>query len=225
MYFRRQGKQVRNLRLLVWNRNPGTAYAINVKDSYVSSASANAIHSEAADKFHSISIQYGDEAAYTLASGTALSEKIAEMNGKIKRLDATLTAKNFATLYPDLVNNWVATDKTMTCDDDLTVAKILPLGVAAYVEESVTATKYLQTKTLENDRYDLRFISTVNTDDLFAPVLAPYDDRCPAGYSTVIDISYTGEVTDDLKITFKPQFYDLAGEQLLYTGTKIVLEK
>lgn len=155
--------------------NPGAEYAINVKDSYVASAAANAIYSEAADVYHSISIQYGTEEAYTLKSGTVLNEKIAEMNGKIKRLDATLTAKNFATLYPDLVNNWVATDKTMTCDDDLTVAKILPLGVAAYVEESVTATKYLQTKTLENDRYDLRFISTVNTDDLEKFVSVGFD--------------------------------------------------
>ena len=70
-------------------------------------------------------------------------------------------------------------------------------------------------KSMEND-----------LDILAATLLAPYDQRCPAGHSITFVVEYTGEDTSgELKATFKPQFYDMQGEQLLYEGTEIVLNK
>lgn len=63
----------------------------------------------------------------------------------------------------------------------------------------------------------------VATDSLGASVLTPYDDICPAGMSTTFEVTYTGDKSNNLKVTFVPQFYDIAGERLLLEGTKIEL--
>jgi len=66
---------------------------------------------------------------------------------------------------------------------------------------------------------------TYANDSLFSPILMPYDIRCPAGQVTAFIIKYTDNVTGELNLTFAPQFYDFAGEHLLYEGTAIKLTK
>ena len=65
----------------------------------------------------------------------------------------------------------------------------------------------------------------VDMDSIAAPVLAPYTERCPGGQMTVFDVSYLEDAAGTLRLTIQPQFYDFNGEQLLYSGTEIVLNK
>ena len=61
------------------------------------------------------------------------------------------------------------------------------------------------------------------TDSLYSNVLCPYDTACPAGSATVFKVRYTSDVNGDIQIKFAPQFYDFAGEKLLYNGSEIEL--
>jgi len=61
------------------------------------------------------------------------------------------------------------------------------------------------------------------TDSVGSPVLSAHDEKCPAGQVTAFTVSYVGDETGDLQLTFIPQFCDFAGEQLLYEGTRITL--
>lgn len=63
-----------------------------------------------------------------------------------------------------------------------------------------------------------------NPDTIDLTLLAPHDTKCPAGLVTAMRVSYNGEETD-VTISYKPQFYDFEGEELLWEGTEITLKK
>ena len=64
-----------------------------------------------------------------------------------------------------------------------------------------------------------------STDTFNIPVLTPNDVKCPAGLVTSMTVKYVGEETGALTVSFAPQFYDIGGEQLLWEGTGITLNK
>jgi len=65
----------------------------------------------------------------------------------------------------------------------------------------------------------------VPTDTIGVSVLAPHDTRCTTNTSTAFTVDYTNDVSpsEKLNITFTPQFYDVVGEKILWTGTKTIV--
>lgn len=64
------------------------------------------------------------------------------------------------------------------------------------------------------------------TDSMMLDALVPYDVKCPAGKATSFEVKYIGDETGSLEMSFKPQFYNMSQEELLYEGSKpIVLSR
>ena len=62
-----------------------------------------------------------------------------------------------------------------------------------------------------------------STDYVGCPIFVPYDIHCPAGQVTAFSVSFGNDTPETLNLIFTPQFYDPAGEHLLYEGTPIEL--
>ena len=63
-----------------------------------------------------------------------------------------------------------------------------------------------------------------NTKEIGSAILTPYDTVCPAGQTTVFDVTYIEDMVGKLTVTFVPNIYDATKEEFLYEGTEIVLK-
>ena len=153
--------------------NPTMQQSFVAADCYVGQKDVKAVSAETADTFHTVSIQQGASEVYALPTGTALSEKLSEMDHQVARF-AEGTAVNLTETewdqaesdYAVLKNaGWVMTDATVVYDEGTSLPQLLPATIAVMVSSPITLS-YWQVK--EGETNDFRFVGTINIDALYA---------------------------------------------------------
>lgn len=211
---------------LVTLANPTLALdgTIGINDCYVAQDSGVAIDALTANEFHSVSIAYGNDAPYTLASGTKLSDKVDEMDSKIVKIGtstgATLNASNFHRLCTVLLaNGWVMTNQTVTYGTGLTVPEIMPATVATMLKRTTVETGNLVNAEKwhikdNGDTLDIRFIGSIKED---AEHLANYDN---VGMMIVVKEGDTELVNKqyNAKAVYTSMYTDVDGVEPIIAG-------
>ena len=101
------------------------AFALKFADCYSAvSGSAKAFAAEANSIHHSVEVKNGESTDLTIAAGTDIATKLADLNGAVKYYTA-----NDALIAALGADKWVATETDVTYGTNSTMKMVLPVGV------------------------------------------------------------------------------------------------
>ena len=197
------------------NPSGGGPYTLSIEDCYAAVGTKQAYTVASGATFHNLSVVNDGKTVLSVAAGTDISTKKAELNATANYIASGDTVNIEAQALADKLGScWVATDKTVAYGSGKTVNAVMPQPIVHLLDktfEDIVGAEYLQFGTTESG-YDVRFVGTVDIEDLSKYSAVGFDIEVRVRGGNVIK---SGTLTTDKVFTsIKAAGVDCSAESL-----------